>query len=402
MSQDQEVDPLLRIETENGVKDYYLSYQKTEAANVNYELLNKSDGKENQLIIRKNELPKHLQSDVEITVIDSITSGIGREKRDFYKIVLKPIFDELAIKHTLLQTTSADSITDLAKSVDLTKEHTFIILSGDTSIMELINGLPSTKVDKKVNINLSLIPFGTGNALVSSAGTTSEVIAVQKIFSNDSSPLPLYRVEFPEGAYTPRLGNKPIHKLIFSIVVSWGSHAHMVYIADSPELKVLGTQRFKVAAGQIFQQELKFHCDILLVDEGNKEEKFSHATNHRYSSILSMSNLEKHYRVSPDSDMKKSELHILDFGDIPQQEFMGLLLAPYQGRAHVDDERVLYEAVTPKKKIILKIEEEDPEKSIICADGVSVMIKDPKGKKVTISFIDPEELSYNLKYIGLK
>lgn len=400
MSQESEQEPLFRLEAGNSIKEYYLGYDKTPAANVNYKLLNKPDGEKNQLIVRKNDLPKHLQPEVEITVIDSIMSGTGRENRAFYKEILKPIFEELNIKHTLLETTSPDSITDFAKSIDLAKEQTVIILSGDTSVMELVNGLPVEKTGTKNNVNLVLIPLGTGNALASSAGLLSEAIAVQKIFSIESSPLPLYEVEFPEGSYAPLLEDKPIHKLLFSIVVSWGSHAQMVYHADSPELKKLGTERFKVAAGQIFQHELKYHCDILLL-ENEKEEKFSHSTNHRYSSILAVSNLEKLYRVSPDSQLKKNELHILDFGDIPQQEFLGLLVAPYQGRAHVDDERVLYEPISPEKKIALQIDEEDPEKAIICVDGISVKIRDAKGKRIVVSFVKPESLSYKLNFIGL-
>lgn len=402
MSQQRETEPLFQLKSG---KSYSLAYDKTEVANVNFELL-VNDGGKPELVIDQDNLPEHLKSGIDITVIDSVTSGVGREKRNFYTTVIEPIFQELNIKHNLLKTTSPLTISDFAKSIDLKKDHTVILLSGDTSAVELINGLPrgdGNDGSKRANINLIMIPFGTGNALVSSTGVTSEAKAVQNIFSKDKHELPLYEAEFPAESYAIHLKDAPpIHKLLFTIVVSWGSHAQIVYHAESPELKPLGIERFKIAAYKIFQQNLEYDCDIIIVEDG-KELKMSHSSTHNYSSILAAPRLEKAYNISPDSQLKKRELHILDFGtDIPREEFMGLLMEPYKGRAHVEHEGVVYESILPGKEIILELHEDDEERSIVCVDGISIKVKNGNGKRIKLRFADPSKFDYKLNLIGLQ
>jgi len=398
---------LFTVQKGDQVTTYSLSSEKTQAANVNYELHSSNGPKDLSsvsIVVKKEDLPDHLKPGVDITIIDSVKSGTGREKREFYKHILKPIFNELEIKHSFLETTSAETITKFAKSLDLTRDHTIILLSGDTSAVELINGLPSDpKIEHLKNINLLIIPQGTGNGLVYSAGITSEANAVQKIFSKEKSRLPLYQAEFPEGSYATHLpqGTASVDKLFFTIVVSWGSHAQMVYRAESPELRKLGTERFKVAVYQIFKEELKYNAEILILENGI-ERKFSQSSLHNYSSILAAPRLEKSYVISPDSNLKKDELHLLDFGDIPKEEFMALLMEPYKGRAHVDHEDVIYESFHPNTEIILKLGEEDEERSIICVDGISIKIKNPKNKRITVRFVQPGDLGYNLNLIGLQ
>ncbi len=406
MSEPKKQEFLFQLKSGTQSKSYSLAYEETEAANVNFELLSSvgADGKKDELVISKDSLPTHLKPGVDVTVIDSVNSGVGREKREFYTSVLEPILNELDIKHTLLKTTSALSITNFAKSLDLSKDHTVVLLSGDTSVVEFINGLPTdANVSTKPNINLVLIPLGTGNALVSSSGITSEANAVQKMFSNEKAELPLYEADFPSESFAVHLENAPpIGKLLFTIVLSWGSHAQMVYHAESPELKGLGIERFKIAAYKIFQQKLEYNCDIIIVDENGKEEKMSHSTTHNYSSILAVPRLEKKYHISPDSKISKSELHILDFGDLPKDEFMGLLMEPYKGAGHVNHKGVIYEPIQPKKQIILELGEEDEERSIVCVDGISIKVKNGKGKRITVRFVNSEDLSFKLNLVGLQ
>ncbi|CCH43821.1 putative lipid kinase [Wickerhamomyces ciferrii] len=401
MSDEREEYPLFTIQKENETFHYFLSYQKTEVSNINFQLVNKPNGEESSsTIINKDNLPEHFKNGIDIVVIDSVNSGIGRKNRDIYQSVIKPIFDQLDIQHTYLKTTSSDSITDFAKTLDLTKEHTILLISGDTSIIELINGLPKEQGPDKHDLNLILIPLGTGNALVSSAGVFSEVDAIKNIFSHDKSSFPLYEAQFPQDSYAPYLNNRPIDKVIFSIVISWGCHAQMVYRAEAPELRPLGVERFKIAAAEMFKGKLDYNCDIVIL-EGGQEKRFTESTIHKYSSILAVPRLEKNYNVSPDSQLKKSELHVLEFGDIPLPEFIGLLHEPYKGRAHVDHEKTIYEAVQPGREIILRLNEEDEERSVICADGISVKVKNALGKEVKIRFLSSDDLNYKLNLVGL-
>lgn len=118
MSEPKKQEFLFQLKSGTQSKSYSLAYEETEAANVNFELLSSvgADGKNDELVISKDNLPTHLKPGVDVTVIDSVNSGVGREKREFYTSVLEPILNELDIKHTLLKTTSALSITNFAKS----------------------------------------------------------------------------------------------------------------------------------------------------------------------------------------------------------------------------------------------------------------------------------------------
>jgi diacylglycerol kinase family enzyme len=326
----------------------------------------------------------------QIVVIDSVYSGIGRENRDFYGTVVQRIFNHLKIAHKYVKTSSAATIKEWAAA--LTDDVAIVIISGDTSIYEIVNN-----VKKNLNLQVFPIPLGTGNAIANSIGITDEFKGLEAFLSTVGTTqggslkrLPIYKTTFPEGSTLPFQDNQTVKSLYFIAVASWGVHSKLVYLSEAPELKKLGLERFKIAAGQALSSDIKFNAEV----STNPNFKV-----HNYFNVIAVPNFEKTYRISPDSNIFRNELHLLDIGgasaetSLTNAELGELLMKPYQNGAHIDpnDKRIFYEKIS--NDVVLTLTEDDPQKAIFCVDGISVQVANPNGKSVKIGFVDEDEVA---------
>ncbi|MBQ7642855.1 MAG: diacylglycerol kinase family lipid kinase [Clostridia bacterium] len=94
-------------------------------------------------------------------------SGGGKGAEAAKKI--SAILDKKGIKYTIHLTTREKEATELAKSLSDIGAQTIIAVGGDGTIHETLNGIDAEKV------NFGIIPCGTGNDFVTSAGIPCDV-----------------------------------------------------------------------------------------------------------------------------------------------------------------------------------------------------------------------------------
>jgi len=75
--------------------------------------------------------------------------------------LLKPVFDLHGAELTILETTEPGNARDLVKHLDLAVYDGIIVLGGDGTFHEVVNGL--LKRPDGVTLPLGLIPGGSGN-----------------------------------------------------------------------------------------------------------------------------------------------------------------------------------------------------------------------------------------------
>ncbi|KAH3682173.1 hypothetical protein WICPIJ_006870 [Wickerhamomyces pijperi] len=336
-----------------------------------------------------DHIPEHLKVSPtqDVLIIDSVNSGIGRENRDFFNVVMKPVLEDLQVTgYKYLVTENAQSVVNFAKSEIVKPNTTVVLFSGDTSVFEIINTVLANKEQsEKCQVNFVFVPLGTGNANAYSAGFANELVALTKLFADKISHLPIYKANLPTDA-TCKTQTINDHAFYFTVVVSWGIHSDIIIEADSPELKPYGVHRFQMAFQKIFQRpKIEYLSELY-----NADKVFVSSGNNVYTTILALPLVESKYMISPASEITENKLHLLNLPDqfsADRQELAKVLFAPYQQGAHVQHPLVFYEDVG-ELGVSLKFQQ-DGEVNI-CVDGAIVNIPDAKGKEVKVEILEDQ------------
>lgn len=332
-----------------------------------------------------------------IVVIDSVASGIGRTpQNDFYKVVMEPVFSHLALTHRYFKTDSAKAIAEFAKKIDTDRDYTLIVLSGDTSILELLNNLPATNnAAAKHSIDILTIPLGSANALANSVDCTSPTATFASFLSGNATPqpLPLYEVRFPGGSTT-----------LFFIIFSMGFHANLLHLCTNhPKYSKMGVERFRLASTEILEN---YDLDIPLVVKSCSGTTIT-ANNFSYFAIINTPNLEKTYIPSPSSSVLKRQLHILGYtSELTPEELTVDILKGYE--LHRGDTLsgpgIVYEPIEEDFEVVMQLDDaEAPDyKFEVCCDGLLSNLRDlskdnaDKSNVIKVSFLNDNDLSFKI------
>lgn len=316
-----------------------------------------------------------------MVVVDSVQSGTGRTPaNDFYAIVMEPVLSRLNVKHTIIKTMSRDSVSEFAEGLDVNEGHTVLFLSGDTSISEFFNSLPLSVSENAEKSNLCIlpIPMGTGNAWASSLSHVNPIESFGSYIGGSLrlSSFPLYRALFPNN-----------YSIVFFIIFSLGFHANLLHACEDPELKKIGTERFKMAAQKILQ-EYDLRLDISVGQFSNS---------YAYFAIINTTNLEQTYIPSPLSDPLKPELHILGYSSgLSTEKLTQEIMRGYQNK--IGDgigmtEGVTYRPLASNFDVVLDYPENSPAyKFEICCDGTLLnfseqQLENAYSNKIQIEFL---------------
>ncbi|QLG74092.1 hypothetical protein HG535_0F06040 [Zygotorulaspora mrakii] len=298
-----------------------------------------------------------------LIVIDSIKSGKGRTlDNDFYSIVVKPVLDMIGYEHTVIKTKSHDTVSQIAKELNVNESHTVIFISGDTSISEFLNNLSTKSVfnseQGKAELCILPLPMGTGNAWASSLSHVDPVQSFGKYIRGSLTleSFPLYRAVFPDD-----------YSIVFFIIFSLGFHANMLHACENPELKKMGTERFRRAAETILQN---YNLDHSITVEHS-------VGTYAYFALINTPNLELEYRPSPLSDALKSELHLLGYSsNLNTKKLTAKIMQGYQNKLGdyiQEDKNVTYRSFKSNFDIILNYPKDSPRhKFEICCDGTLI------------------------------
>lgn len=313
----------------------------------------------------------HYNNHHQLVVVDSVSSGTGRQKeKDVYNKILAPLFAELGIKHRYLKTESAATITEFAQELR-GGSYAVILISGDTSVTELINALPENETGA---VNICVVPCGTGNSIALSLGTTTVFAALQRFFRSVGGIQPVqlhtYEALFPDGSYYVNSKIPIKDKVRFVVVLSWAFHAALVADSDTPELRKHGVDRFRMAAESNLEKNCSYEGSYL-IDTKSYNGPFA------YWLVTATSRFEEKFLILPKGDINRPELHVVLFGaqsDATGGYIMEVMQQVYQDGSHVDNKKVVYQRIGTESGVWLTTEGRNER---FCVDGAIVVVPEP-------------------------
>lgn len=313
-----------------------------------------------------------------IIILDSIHSGTGRNAdNDIANNIFIPVLNVLNFNCKYYKTESPNYISDvfikdILSSFASGSHITILIISGDTSISELINGIAKSSTSKLEKLTLNLIPIalGTANALANSIKLACPIDTFKKFIHSklQAVPLPLYKAVFPSD-----------DSIIFFIIVSLGFHANLLHLTNKPHYQSMGIERFQLAADTILHS---YHLSnrVTLTTSRPKHTLISNES-FAYFTLIAMPNLEMKYIPSPNSDPTKSQLHVLAYSDsLNTDTLQSRILQGYHnmtgskyGDLVANQDGTVYNEINNDCEInVLDIDEvnEPDYKTEICLDGL--------------------------------
>ncbi|CDH57606.1 hypothetical protein RO3G_16094 [Lichtheimia corymbifera JMRC:FSU:9682] len=266
---------------------------------------------------------------------------------------------------------------------------TFIILGGDGTVHEVVNGL-SDAYDRRVNwpslptFKLGIIPSGSGNALSLSLQLQSIEHATLRIIKQNTQPLRLVDVQLP-------IEQK--RKLRIMVVMSWGFHAQLV--SKARYLKpFVDNRRFSWVAMWLlyFLQHYAGELTMSQVQRYNKEtkkfddiqeeivikdEKFT------YFAVTKQASLERGFTITPFASPATEDMDIILMRDASKEQLQSATIKAIQGGKHVDEEE--YVEYYKAKELALEVRDATD----ICLDGEIASI--PANSIVRLKVVGPSQ-----------
>jgi diacylglycerol kinase family enzyme len=238
---------------------------------------------------------------------------------------------------------------------------------------------------------VALIPMGTGNALANSSGITADnTLGLSTLARGTAVNLPTLRATFSSGARLLTqeaeveeelsLKDEDERPIMYGAVVgSWGLHASLVADSDTAEYRKFGVERFGMAAREnLYPTDgagpHKYKARVSLSRPGSSSWTRLDRQEHAYVLATLVSNLEKGFTISPQSEALGGKLRVVHFGPLPGDEVMRLMTLAYQGGKHIAESEVSYEEIDG-----IRIEFDDLEDDArwrrICLDGKIVRLE---------------------------
>jgi diacylglycerol kinase family enzyme len=235
--------------------------------------------------------------------------------------------------------------------------------------------------------------MGTGNALAHSSGITSDnTLGLSTLARGTPKDLPLLKAAFSPGArllvdegskeeeLPIAVDSKPV--LFGAVVCSWGLHAGLVADSDTAEYRKHGIKRFAMAANEALfpadgSEPHHYKARVVLSwtqADGRAKLRAIDRDEHGYVLTTLVSNLEKTFKISPQSAPLEGRLRIVHFGHVGGKEAMRIMSLAYQDGKHVEDAAVGYEDVDGIR-IEFREPGEDGRWRRVCVDGKIVRVE---------------------------
>ena len=352
------------------------------------------------------EIPAHLSvasrdRRTNLHIILSLGSGVGGA-RNAFKNSIQPFLSFLGLNnYEVHETSSGQTIAELARSfLQLARNgvsQTIILVSGDGGLTDVVDVFYSNDNLEMASFcppTIALIASGTGNAMASSTGLLDHPISgLMTLLRGRPEPIPVLCASFSPGSqYITDEGRRRISlddnglagqplKIYGAVVASWGMHASLVADSDTAEYRKFGADRFKMAAKELLYpssgDETHKYNGIVTFTMLNSETrkvytKTINSSQHMYVLATLVPNLERDFRISPDSKALDGRLRVIHFGPMSPERAMQLMGLAYQNGKHVHEETVTYTEVEGLK---IELLEEDEKWRRVCIDGKIITVQ---------------------------
>ncbi|KAI7816525.1 ATP-NAD kinase-like domain-containing protein [Gamsiella multidivaricata] len=169
-----------------------------------------------------------------ILLLVNPNGGVGRAKT-IKESVVRPMLEHSGLMVKEQYTEYGRHAIDIAYKVNLEELDTLAVVSGDGVLHEIINGLLSRPDwNQSRRLPISIIPAGSGNAIATSLGTRSPVVATLALIRGETARLDIFSLS---------QRNRP--RIYSMLLFSWGMMADADI--ESDRYRWLGPLRFDIA-----------------------------------------------------------------------------------------------------------------------------------------------------------
>jgi len=248
--------------------------------------------------------------------------------------LVKPVFDLHGAELTILETTGPGNARDLVKDLELAVYDGIIVLGGDGTFHEVVNGL--LKRPDGVTLPLGLIPGGSGNSLLHDLDLTDPVSAVKAIFTGKTSLIDTAEIKLN-------------HDVLYSInLIGWGLVTDVARRAEL--LRWLGPRRYTVSSIIEILRKKNRKAKLIIDD---------HTLVGEFSFVVACNSIHigNGMKMAPHAKLNDGLIDLLVVAsDITRKRLFSVLPKLFDG-THVDEPEVKYHQVSGFSIIS---EEKDP------------------------------------------
>ena len=236
----------------------------------------------------------------------------GRRRGHEVLEAVTPVFDAAGAKLDVRVTTHAGHARELAQSTDLQSYAGLVVLGGDGTIHEVVNGLLRRADDAATR--LALIPAGSGKSIMMHLDCLDPIEAARRIVAGDVKPIDVMRVT---------TDGEIVHALN---IVGWAGVVDINITAE--RLRVLGPTRYTLAALSHILRAKRRRAKIIL-DEQTIEDDFTLviACNTRFTG--------RGMLAAPEADMSDGKVDVILVRRATRWQFFQMLNKVFNG-SHIE------------------------------------------------------------------
>ncbi|SGZ40559.1 uncharacterized protein HGUI_02759 [Hanseniaspora guilliermondii] len=340
-----------------------------------------------------NSIGNHYDDYDKILVVNSTKAGKQTDEhamlKDHYSKLYFKFLNLCNEKCKLITIEHSGDIQQIAHTQLLSnggKKFLVVILSGDTSIKELIEGADTLDI----LLDILHVPFGTANALfwdLFQVDKNTDIKSENYVSFNDI--LQRQFLQFVKGTelkgkdiplYTIRSTKTSERVLaICFLLITTGFHATLLKVASEPAYATLGDERFLKASNDLAGDKYHYNNYIEIINKSNHDDVIFAKQESSYFGIFNQGRLERGYDISPMSDFTHRYILSIKEEEGKKQEFFNKILKGYDPdtnaliKMYNDDPLVVYKEVDTNVDLLMRIYPNTKEnicfEKNVCIDG---------------------------------
>ena len=249
-----------------------------------------------------------------------INPNSGKRKSvSVFKKYLKPSLENHSFNYETKTTTHYGHAEQIIESIDLLDFNAILVLGGDGTMHEVINGLLNR--EDKINLPIGNIPTGSGNSLLYDLGKFNIRESIDIIFKNETRKIDILELS-------------TLNKKIYSMnLVGWGMGNDIGLRAE--KMRWLGPMRYNIAS---LIEILKYKGRNATIKIDNIEYKDSYAL----ITICNTKHVGKGMKMAPNASLNDKKMDIIMIKDnFSKLELLKLFPQLFSGN-HIKNKKVTY------------------------------------------------------------
>lgn len=303
-------------------------------------------------------------------------------------------------KTRLLAAQTGAAILDVAAQQQSQGQVLVLVLGGDGTVHEVVNGLSDAwdrrqhQAEESVPVyRVGVIPSGSGNAFSLSLGLDSVEQAALRVIQGHTREFHLAQVRIGQGPDDAIEWQTTDVPRVF-VVMSWGFHCQIVSKSRFLQQWLgIGNQRFSWVAlwlltfltqykGQLVLEQARQYNQETHEFDTRKDRRVLSDKAFTYFVACKQPSLERGFPIAPHASPFDGELDVVLLREADKHQLQAAMGKVFQAASHVDDPRVEYYK-TPE--LLLRV----AERAEVCLDGEIHNV--PAGGVVSVKMIGPPQ-----------